>query len=127
MLHADDVAARLLRLCAAENIPHGGLRERSGGELFSGKDGWIDGQVAERERKDVGMDGIQPYLEIICNKTVDDRIHTAIQTAEGDSQVVDYHMMRHVRVEVHHHLQREKTTQIVSSEGFLKKNKHNFV
>lgn len=67
MLHADDVAACLLGLCAAKNIPHGGL-------------------------------------EIIRNKAVDDRIHTAIQTAESDSQVVGYHMMRHVRVEVHHHL-----------------------
>lgn len=43
-------------------------------------------------------------LEIVCNKAVDNGIHTAIQTAECYSQVVDYHMMRHVGVEVHHHL-----------------------
>lgn len=55
--------------------------------------------------------GLQPYLEIICNKAVDDRIHAAIQTAESDSQVVDYHMMRHIRVEVHHHLRHKKATQ----------------
>lgn len=29
MLHADDVTARLLLLCAAENVSHGGLGARS--------------------------------------------------------------------------------------------------
>ena len=51
------------------------------------------------------------YLEIICNKAVDDGIHTAVQAAESDSQVVDDHMMRHVGVEIHHHLRHKETAQ----------------
>lgn len=54
-------------------------------------------------------------LEICCYKAVDDRIHTAIQTAEGDGQVIDDNMMRHVGVEVHHHLQDKKTAKAFCS------------
>lgn len=81
-------------------------------------DGWTNYDW-RNGRTDGGMDGQvegcwdewgESHLEIICNKAVDDRIHTAIQTAESDSQVVGYDMMRHVRVEVHHHLQHNMTT-----------------
>lgn len=70
-------------------------------------DGWDNKKWRRREK------GLRNYLEIICNKTVDDRIHTAIQTAESDSQVVYYHMMRHIWVEIHHHLQHEKSSHIM--------------
>lgn len=66
-----------------------------------------------KKGKEILKTGLQYYLEIICNKAVDNRIHTAIQTTEGDSQVVNYHMMRHIRVEIHHHLQHEESSHIM--------------
>lgn len=50
------------------------------------------------------------YLEIIRYKAIDNWIHTTIQTTESHSQVIHNHMMRHVWVEIHHHLQRENDT-----------------
>lgn len=52
------------------------------------------------------------YLEIIRYKAIDNWIHTTIQTTESHSQVIHNHMMRHVWVEIHHHLQRENDTQL---------------
>lgn len=46
------------------------------------------------------------YLEIVSDKAVDDRIHTAVQTAQRHSQMVHDHMVRHLWVEVQQHLQR---------------------
>lgn len=79
-------------------------------------DGWIEGQRVEK------VQGIKSYLEIICNKAVDNRIHAAIQTAESNSQVVDNHMMRHIRVEVHHHLHHKIQQRCYTYQTFLFQN-----
>lgn len=79
--------------------------------------GWIDGREErwwdEEREGDFKKQDCKYYLKIICNKAVDNRIHTAIQTTEGDSQVVYYHMMRHFRVEIHHDLQHTKSSHII--------------
>lgn len=64
----------------------------------------------EGEKKEWSTDY---YLKIICNKAVHNRIHTAIQTTECDSQVVHDHMIRHIWVEIHHHLQHRENPHIM--------------
>lgn len=63
--------------------------------------GWIKSWAGMKDDK-----GFK-YLEIIRYKAIDNWIHTTIQTTESHSQVIHDHMMRHVWVEIHHHLQRE--------------------
>lgn len=50
------------------------------------------------------------YLEIIRYEAIDNWIHTTIQATESHSQVIHNHMMRHVWVEIHHHLQHQNDT-----------------
>ena len=44
------------------------------------------------------------YLEIVSDKAVDHRIHTAIQAAQSHSQMVHDHMVGHLWIEVQQHL-----------------------
>lgn len=81
--------------------------------MVGGTDTSIGEQVLERR------EGVRSYLEIICNKTVDNRVHAAIQTAESDSQVVDDDMMRHIRIEVHQHLQQNRQYSLSSSQNIF--------
>lgn len=66
--------------------------------------GWIKSWAWMKDDK-----GLK-YLEIIRYKAIDNRIHTTIQTTESHSQVIHNHMMRHVWIEIHHHLQHENDT-----------------
>lgn len=114
VLHADDVTTGLLWLCTPENIPHGGLREESAvnysvkGWVNEGMtEWWIDRLWLEGGRDKYNSQDRESYLKIICNKAVHYRIHTAIQTAQSDCQMVDDHMMGQIRVKVRNHLQQK--------------------
>lgn len=69
MLHADYVATGLFSFCAPENISHRSLEKIKG---------YVDEGMQRLDIWPGEMDRIKHYLEVICDKAVNNRIHTAI-------------------------------------------------